>query len=153
MTTREPVRIPFGPAERELLEHERALARGIVEHDRKKMDGLIAEEFTFTSTFSVGELIRKPEFINIVAKIGQGALFSFRDVVVRFYGDTAIINCRYNQQVRPEDRDWHGDFLLTDVWVKRQGTWQIVSRHASRPQVFGEFDDPHHSPTLDPIKD
>jgi ketosteroid isomerase-like protein len=52
---------------------------------------------------------------------------------VRIYGDTAIVNSLYHQNATARGQDWSGYFLITDVWVKRGGRWQVVTRHASRP--------------------
>jgi hypothetical protein len=30
-----------------------------------------------------------------------------------------------------DSRDWSGEVYLTDVWVRRDGRWQLVRRHAS----------------------
>jgi hypothetical protein len=38
---------------------------------------------------------------------------------------------RYRQVGRLDGRDVSGELHVTDVWVRRDGRWQIVRRHAS----------------------
>ena len=50
---------------------------------------------------------------------------------------TAVLSCsvtaqsRYSQRGRMEDMQRNQAFLMTDVWVRRNGEWQAVSRHIS----------------------
>jgi Domain of unknown function (DUF4440) len=54
--------------------------------------------------------------------------YEFRDFEVRTYYDAAVIlaNLELRATVRGEDRS--GSFALTDVWVRREGGWQVVAR-------------------------
>lgn len=38
---------------------------------------------------------------------------------------------RYEQQATVFGEDRSGAMLVTDVWVKRDGRWQVVARHTS----------------------
>ena len=57
--------------------------------------------------------------------------FEFNDVKVNVYGETAVMRSRYKQSATVFGKDRSGELLLTDVWVKRDGRWQIVARHSS----------------------
>jgi ketosteroid isomerase-like protein len=46
-------------------------------------------------------------------------------------GDVVVAHGRVNQRATAEGREWHGTFLVTDVWVRRDGRWQLVARHGS----------------------
>ncbi len=56
----------------------------------------------------------------------------FPDLRVHVYGDAALVTSR---SLRPgatfRGRDWSSENYLTDVWVRREGRWQLVRRHAS----------------------
>jgi ketosteroid isomerase-like protein len=60
--------------------------------------------------------------------------FSIDDIRVRVYGDTAIAVLLYTQQVMVRGQDRSGQFMLTDIWVRRDGRWQVAERHSSRPE-------------------
>ena len=57
---------------------------------------------------------------------------------IRVFGEMAVVNSRFHQQYSGDSKESAGEFLLTDVWVKRDGRWQAVSRHASRPALMIE---------------
>jgi len=57
--------------------------------------------------------------------------FEFSDVQVHIYGDTAVMRSRYTQKATYQGGDRSGEFLVTDVWVRRDGRWQVVTRHTS----------------------
>ena len=56
----------------------------------------------------------------------------FLDVRVQVYGDAAVMTSRNILQATFDGKDWSGDHALTDVWVRRNGRWQIVRRHSSK---------------------
>jgi uncharacterized protein (TIGR02246 family) len=49
-----------------------------------------------------------------------------QDVVVRVYGDSAVVIKRRKQVATVGGRTRPGDVRMTNVWVKRQGRWQEV---------------------------
>jgi steroid delta-isomerase-like uncharacterized protein len=57
--------------------------------------------------------------------------FAYSDVTIRSYGDVAVMQSRWRQNARLRGKDWSGEGLLTDVWVRRDGRWQVVARHSS----------------------
>jgi uncharacterized protein (TIGR02246 family) len=130
-------RKPFGPEEREILALQHTWMKAVMAHDAATLQAILADDFTLTSVHSSGELVSKSEYIASFGKV-KNSLFSFRDVIVRIYGEMAVVNSRFNQQYVGEQKEAAGDFLLTDVWVKRNGRWQAVSRHSSRPAMTVE---------------
>jgi hypothetical protein len=60
--------------------------------------------------------------------------FRFEELDVRpvdVDGSVMVALARVNQRATAEGREWHGNFLVTDVWAKREGRWQLVARHGS----------------------
>jgi ketosteroid isomerase-like protein len=129
-----PDRKPFGPEEREIMALQHAWMKAVMAHDAAALQHILAEDFTLTSVHSSGELLSKAQYIGSFGKV-KNSLFSFRDVVIRIYGEMAVVNSRFHQQYSGDSKESAGEFLLTDVWVKRAGRWQAVSRHASRPAL------------------
>ena len=132
-----PDRRPFGPVEREIMELQRAWMKAVMAHDAPALDQILADDFTLTSIHSSGELVSKAEYMASFGKV-KNSLFSFRDVVIRIYGEMAVVNSRFHQQYSGDSKESAGEFLMTDVWVKRAGRWQAVSRHSSRPALMIE---------------
>jgi hypothetical protein len=50
---------------------------------------------------------------------------------VRVYEDAAVVRSRYAQKGRMGNQDRDQTFLMTDVFVYRDGGWQAVTRHIS----------------------
>lgn len=53
-------------------------------------------------------------------------------VVIREYGDMAVVNGTSVQSAVTDGKPWNGRFRFTRVWVKRAGDWVLVSSHSSR---------------------
>src|SRR6266571_6339605 len=117
-----PDRRPFGPEERELMSLQHAWMKAVMAHDAAALEQILADDFTLTSVHSSGALLNKREYIASFGKV-KNSLFSFRDVVIRIYGEMAVVNSRFHQQYPGETKESAGEFLLTDVWVMRAGRW------------------------------
>ena len=59
-------------------------------------------------------------------------LFSITDVQVRVYGDTAVVMSRAMLKGQRQGQDISGQFRGIDVYVKKQGSWQVVAAQATR---------------------
>lgn len=57
--------------------------------------------------------------------------FEYLESDIHVYGATAVSNSRYRQEATYKGEDLSELFYLTDVWVKRDGRWQVVTRHSS----------------------
>lgn len=49
------------------------------------------------------------------------------DMKVRVYGDIAVVTGREHEKSTKKNVDTTGDYLYTDVFVKRHGQWQAVN--------------------------
>src|SRR5262245_3922416 len=53
------------------------------------------------------------------------------DVTVTTYGDTAIASYRFVVKLTGPNVDVHRRYRTTNVWIKRDGRWQIVAAHSA----------------------
>jgi ketosteroid isomerase-like protein len=51
---------------------------------------------------------------------------------VNVFGNTAIAFTSQNEISTYGDRDLSGHYHYTDVWIKKNGRWQVVASHGSR---------------------
>ena len=100
------------------------------EKDVAAVRKILAEDFTLTSSLSSGVLVNKEEWIEKLQHYDCKD-FRFDKMVVRVYGNTAVVNSSFHQEATANGKDWSGDFLITDVWVKAKEDWQVVARHGS----------------------
>ena len=56
------------------------------------------------------------------------------DMVVRIYGDTAVVTARADVKGHQLGEDFSGPYRYTRVWVKKTGRWQAVSYQATVTQ-------------------
>ncbi len=56
------------------------------------------------------------------------------DMVVRLYGDTAVVTARADVKGHQLGEDFSGPYRYTRVWVRRNGRWQTVSYQATVTQ-------------------
>lgn len=112
----------------ELVELSHELADAVVRHDRARLEELLAEEFTLNGAAGV---LDRAAFLD--AASGPYAIEEFRyeEIDPEVYGNTAVCVSRYYQRARLDGRDLSGELHVTDVWVRRDGRWQVVRRHAS----------------------
>jgi len=126
---------PSPLVEQELVKMENEWARAWQLPDPAALENIVADDFTLISSSSKGEVTNKRQYIDSTLRLVRGDGFSFERMTVRIFGDTAVINAQFQQNATFAGHDWSGEFLLTDVWVKRNGRWQVVARHSSRPAV------------------
>src|SRR5687768_13710216 len=118
-------------AESELPNLERAWMEAWRVKDIATCDILLAHDFLLTS--ARGVLMSKSQWLEGATGPFVCEAFEWEDIHVRPFGDMAIVHSRARQRAHVLGKDWSGRFLLTDVWIHRDGRWQVVSRHGTGP--------------------
>jgi ketosteroid isomerase-like protein len=118
----------IGTVEHELIALSRDWMRAAQEHDRDRLEILLAREFSVVG--AAGDLDRAA-WLERVAELFTLDEFAYDEIDVEVYGDTAVLSSRYRQVATLDGRDLSGEFLVTDVWIRRDGRWQVVRRHAT----------------------
>jgi Domain of unknown function (DUF4440) len=114
------------------LEH--AWMRAWRERDRSTLERVLADDFVLTS--ATGEVIDRARWLELATGRFVCEEFVWRELRVRPLGaarDVAVVHGRSWQIARVDGRDWSGTFLITDVWVLRDGAWRVAARHGSGP--------------------
>lgn len=99
--------------------------------DYQRLDEILAPEFTLTSARS-DRLVDRAEWLRLLDQV-RGESFEYSDFLVQIFGDAAVVKSRLSQVATVGDKPWNATFMLTDVWVRREGRWQVVARHSSMP--------------------
>ena len=119
--------------EAELMQIERDIGQANIRRDKAYFERIEADEFIFTD--SGGGLTTKAEDVASLDKpVGDVKLVSYEvdDMKVRLYDDTAVVTGRTTTVSRAKDREFMSKSRFTDVFVKRNGKWQLVAGHSSR---------------------
>jgi ketosteroid isomerase-like protein len=105
-------------------------------HDIQACERVLADEFVLVSALG-GEQFDKAKWLELARADFHCDAFHFDEVRVRRYGDVALAHTLYRQRATARGRDWTGAFRMTDVWVHRDGRWQVVSRHRTQLSLGG----------------
>ena len=101
--------------------------------DRTALDRILADDFMISGWQPEGRLADKQFYIEDCLRpveIQKGS-YQFDRWQVRRYGDTAVVNCVLEIHAIVEGAKWGGVVLITDVWVRKDGLWRVVTRHTS----------------------
>jgi len=120
-----------GPAESEVAQIEQQRFAAMQAADIATLDRLLSADLTYTH--SSGKLETKQEFLG---GIRSGAL-KYRTVApeglsVRVYESAAVVTGRCHFQVEADGRQLDLQVRFTDVYVKRDGAWQLVAWQSTR---------------------
>ena len=64
--------------------------------------------------------------------------FSVDLLQVHVYGDVAVVQSRWTQRATVQGRELNGTWPLTDIWVRRDGRWQVTVRYTYRPDILAQ---------------
>jgi ketosteroid isomerase-like protein len=103
----------------------------IVKKDVARIEGLLASDFNGTSP--TGSTFPKSEAINEL-KNGNYTVESMTmdEVSVNVYGNTAVSFTSQQEKSKVNGKDNSGHYHFTNVWVNKDGAWQVVASHGSR---------------------
>ena len=118
-------------AEKALLALERKWMGALQQRDASALSQLVSEDFTLVSPRLVVAAGDREKYFQHAMRDLSLTSYDFEGLTVRLYGRTAVVSGRLRQSATAAGEDWGGNYLFTDVWVSRDGAWQVVSRHTS----------------------
>ena len=118
---------------REIVDMERQAKEATLHRDAEFTQRTLADDYVAITP--LGQVTTKQEAIS-VRKSGQlrYEAMNVTDMVVRIYGDTAVVTARADVKGHQLGEDFSGPYRYTRVWVRRSGRWQTVSYHATVTQ-------------------
>ena len=99
--------------------------------DRARLEEILAPEFTLTSA-RTDRLVDRAEWLRLLDTT-LAESFEYTDFLVQVFGDAAVVKSRLTQVATVVGQPWNATFMVTDVWIRRDGRWQVVARHSSTP--------------------
>ena len=110
----------------QILAIEHARNEAILHADAAALAAMTSDDYTFITLR--GELRTKAE---IVKGFASGA-FKYEsrqisDLVVRIYGDSAVVTGRSTQKGEENHKDYSGAYRFTRVYVRQHGQWITVA--------------------------
>lgn len=118
--------------EKEILKLEQELTQTEMRLDVEALERIYADDIMVTAP--IGICVDKPAVMTEVRQANDKAKierYDKDDLKVRAYGDTAVTSYRMTTKARFEETEINRAFCITNVWMRRQGRWQIVARHTA----------------------
>ena len=114
-----------------LCEIEKRLAAAWVEGDRLFIEQTLADDWSVTDL--TGQVLTKAQVLKEVFDSGNRQIVSMQidDINVRPFGDWAIVTGRTNAAGEYEGEVAQVTLRFTDVFVSRNGRWQVVASQAT----------------------
>ena len=118
---------------REIVDMERQAKEASLRRDADFSQRTLADDYVAISP--LGTVTTKQDTLS-VRKSGQLRYdtINVSDMVVRVYGDTAVVTARAEVKGHQLGEDFSGPYRYTRVWVRRSGHWQTVSYQATVTQ-------------------
>ena len=125
------------PAPAALFAADTQWREGLLRQDKAALETIIAPEYTLTTAF--GLTTRETWLQSAVVWVTKA--IEWRGTPhVDLYGEAALVRGTLHWHVvkdKPDPRTGSAeldlDFFVTDVWMRRAGHWQVVSRHSTVP--------------------
>jgi hypothetical protein len=118
---------------REIIDMERQAREASLHRDPDFSQRTLAEDYVAITP--LGQVTTKQDTVS-ARKSGQLRYdaINVSDMVVRIYGDTAVVTARADVKGHQLGEDFSGPYRYTRVWVRRTGHWQAVSYQATVTQ-------------------
>lgn len=117
--------------EQEIKKLEREWFDAYVRGDRAAFDRIVADDVVIT--YGNGSVGNKSQAIaEIKAPADSSYSLTSDDIQVRVYGETAIVTGRVTEKGTFNGRGLNSQSRYTDVWVRRNGRWQVVAAQSTR---------------------
>lgn len=121
------------PAEIEarILNLETKVMEAVKARDSKTLKTLLADDFVVAGINIPGGQTDKSRFIDWSKNKFILKSYTFKQPTVHSYATAAVVTYNYKRQASIGDAASDGDFTVTNVWVKKDNIWQLVSHHIS----------------------
>ncbi len=118
---------------REIVDMERQAKEASLRRDAEFPQRALADDYVAITP--LGQVTTKQDSLS-ARRSGQlrYEAIDISDMVVRVYGDTAIVTARADVRGHQLGEDFSGPYRYTRVWVRRAGHWQAVSYQATVTQ-------------------
>jgi ketosteroid isomerase-like protein len=115
----------------ELARLEESWMRAMQERDAETLERLVADGFRFTALHLAPEPMIREQWMGAAMGGYRIVSFAYLNMDIDVFGDTAVVHARYSQIANYDAVDLSHVYRLTDVWSRRDGSWQVVARHSS----------------------
>jgi Domain of unknown function (DUF4440) len=91
----------------------------------------LGEEFTLTTGRATAPVRGRAEWLHVTSSRYEIEEFAFEELEALDYGTVGLVRSRYRQTGSLDGERRDSLYLMTDVWVERDGRAQLVTRDLS----------------------
>jgi hypothetical protein len=114
----------------EILSLEQRRFKAMCAGNAGELDRLLHRDLKYTH--STGVVDGKASYLRGVRdKLWDYQSIKTSNETVSVYGDTALVHCRLQIDLKVKDVQKHVDSLALTVWVKDEGRWQVAAVHST----------------------
>jgi len=100
----------------------------LVQGDVQTLNRIMADDCVFAYPFEGDD---RAQFVGGLEAGEMSVSEMTRDhIIVRVYGQTAVLTCRDTARWRYHGREIHGQYTTVNVYAQREGRWQLVTVQA-----------------------
>jgi ketosteroid isomerase-like protein len=119
--------------EKEIFRLEEELTHLEMHVEVERLDEIYADDIMVTAP--IGLVVDKPAVMHEIREAAQKAkikTYDKNDLRVRAYGgDVAVTSYVMDAKATFEGIEISRQFCITNVWMRRDGRWQVVARHSA----------------------
>lgn len=117
----------------EILDLEEQLRQAEMKIDRAALGAFFADELMVTAPIGivVDKAACESEFERAAKANVKIEQYDKEDINVRVFGDAAVTSYRVHAKAEYEGTPIDHRFRITNVWLRREGRWQVVARHTA----------------------
>ena len=118
---------------REIVDMERLAKEASLKRDVDFSEKTLADDYVAITP--LGQVATKQDSVSArKSRQLRYETINVSDMVVRIYGDMAVVTARAEVKGQQLGEDFSGPYRYTRVWVRRSGHWQTVSYQATVTQ-------------------
>ena len=117
--------------ERALITYEHELNDCIIRGDLDALERILADEYVLIVPDMPPGRFNRDQYITVAQTVAARS-YRYSDFLIRRYGEVAVVSAQYEQEASYGGVERSGRFVITDVWVQRDGRWQLTLRHSTR---------------------
>ena len=118
--------------EKKILELEKRMIEALKQRDSVTLKSLLADDFMLAGLDIAGVKSDKIRFIDWAVKSLELKTYNLGKMTVRVFPAAAVVTYNYKRQASIGGVPSDGDYVATDVWIKRGNQWLAVSHHISQ---------------------
>ena len=114
-----------------IIQMEKDWVQAALKKDAGAMDRIIADDWVGIA-FDGTTLTKGAVLNDLKSGTTVSHTIELGPLKVRVYGDTAIVNGSSTETSTWQGKDTSGHYMLVDVFVNRNGRWQVVSSQVTK---------------------